>query len=384
MNWKEWHSWRWLLGIVTLLALWDVLRASLVQSQGIASEFLGWEGVAYEFLFVYLLALFIPLLWSLEKHLHFQNWGWKRWLVVHVALSAGFTLIWLTFSIVINWAMRSLLWPPVVFGQLPFKANPLNFSLNTWYNYWSILAVFYGVDAYRRWRERELVAARLATQLTQARLQALQMQLHPHFLFNTLQTISALIRRDAEAAERMLARLGDLLRIVLERGEEPLVPLSQELEFVRKYLEIQQIRFRERLQVDWQIAPEALEMEVPTLILQPLVENALKHGLEGQPKPGSLKIGAQRLGDRLRLWVQDDGPGLHSDRVRNGVGLSNIRERLVSLYGAAGSLQLTDRGPEGGLQAVIELPIRAESHSQTLPSARLRSDGAAENSRSGR
>jgi LytS/YehU family sensor histidine kinase len=265
--------------------------------------------------------------------------------------------MWLVLSMIITWVLQSLMRPPVAFGQLAFKMDPLRYSMNQLTNYWSFLIIFYWVDAYRRWRERELAAARLAAQLTQARLQALQMQLHPHFLFNILQTIAALIRRDAEAAERMLARLGDLLRIVLDRGEQSMVPLSQELEFVRKYLEIEQIRFGERLHVDWEIAPEVLEAEVPTLILQPLVENAVKHGMAAQSKPGHLKIGAQRQRDQMLLWVQDDGPGLQRDRARDGLGLSNIRERLANLYGSAGSLQIAGGESKGGLKAVIELPI---------------------------
>lgn len=225
--------------------------------------------------------------------------------------------------------------------------------------YWLTLLVIYAVDYYDRFRGEQVRAARLEAQLAQAQLQSLRMQLHPHFLFNTLHTISALVQEDPEAAERMIARLSELLRISLDTvgAEETL--LRRELDFLGRYLDIERIRFADRLEVEFQIAPETLDASVPHLILQPLVENALRHGLS-RPGRGRISIGSRTEGGELFLSVVDNGRGLPSEdasTIREGVGLGTTRARLECLYGPGQRMELRN-AEGGGLQVILKLPFR--------------------------
>jgi two-component system, LytTR family, sensor kinase len=229
-----------------------------------------------------------------------------------------------------------------------------------------LLGIAHLVLYYRRYREREQAAEQLARGLTEARLQALKMQLQPHFLFNTLHAISALIPADAKPARRMLARLGDLLRTTLDHEETQEVTLREELAFLEPYLEIEQARLEDRLTVVMTIAPETLEARVPHLILQPLVENAVRHGIAPRIQPGRVGISASRGADDrfLQLEVRDDGRGLdRNDEVpaRRGVGLTNIRSRLEHLYGREHRFTLENQAG-GGVVVRISLPFcRAET-----------------------
>ena len=230
--------------------------------------------------------------------------------------------------------------------------------------YAGVLASGFAIDAARRRREAELGRAQLETQLAYAQLAALRAQLQPHFLFNTLNAAVTLARAgDAEATARVLVLLGDLLRQLL-RGDAPQeVPLRDELALLETYLEIQRVRFGERLQVEWAVADDVRDALVPQLVLQPLVENALQHGIAPRSRAGRLDISATRDGDRLRLAVCDDGPGVapgFSIADARGVGLRNTRERLHRLYGERGGLALASDGAR--TTAAIELPLRTEAH----------------------
>ncbi len=226
--------------------------------------------------------------------------------------------------------------------------------------YWVLILLRYTFDYYRRYREKELQIARVETRLATAQLQALRMQLHPHFLFNTLNSISALMHRDVEAADRMLARLSDFLRMTLEVGGAQEVPLKQELDFLRRYLEIEQIRFPDRLKVKMDVPSGVLDAQVPNLILQPLVENAIRHGIAPSSSAGTIEITARHDAETLKLTVCDDGPGLEPGTDgprREGVGLTNTRERIRQLYGAASRLELAN-GATGGLVVRLDIPFR--------------------------
>ena len=217
-------------------------------------------------------------------------------------------------------------------------------------------------DALVRLRERETHAARLEAQLADARLRALRMQLNPHFLFNTLHAVSALVERDPGGVRTMIARLSALLRRVLDGGASHEVPLRDELALVRDYLAIQQVRLGDRLRIEEHVAPEALDALVPALVLQPLAENAVGHGVSRAESGGTIRVEAGREGGALVLRVRDSGPGLvpeasgGAETSGNGLGLANTRQRLDALYGPAASLAL-EPGAEGGAVATVRLPF---------------------------
>ncbi len=222
--------------------------------------------------------------------------------------------------------------------------------------YGAIVGVIYAVNYYRKYRAQEVQASQLAAQLAQARLQALKMQLQPHFLFNTLHAISALVHKDAEAAERMIARLSELLRATLDSAGAQEVSLQQELDLLDRYLEIERTRFPDRLRVEINVTPETLPALVPNLILQPLVENAVRHGIAPRAAAGTITLSAQRAEEQLILIVRDNGPGLAASHGKEGVGLLNTRARLRQLYGEAHTFAL-ENDPAGGAIVRLAFPF---------------------------
>jgi two-component system LytT family sensor kinase len=229
-----------------------------------------------------------------------------------------------------------------------------------------VVAAGHAFEVYRRYRDRELAASRLETQLTRANLRALEMQVQPHFLFNTLNAISELVHHDPEAAELMIAQLGDLLRMTTDGAPRPEVPLSRELAFVGTYLEIERTRFQDRLSIRTQVDDDVLDCLVPNLVLHPLVENAVRHGLSPRVAPGTLTITARRLDGLVRITVRDDGRGLPPpEQRRERVGIGNTRLRLRQTYGDAHRFELAD-APGGGTVVMIEIPYRA-ADAEPLP-----------------
>jgi LytS/YehU family sensor histidine kinase len=231
--------------------------------------------------------------------------------------------------------------------------------------YWTILGIHYAYSWYVRYQERkqaalrlELRSSELQSQLMQARLSALNMQLQPHFLFNTLNAIMVLVRQQkSHDAEEMLSRLSDLLRSVLEDVDAQEVPLRRELEYLELYLAIEQVRFQDRLKVSFDVEPEALDAAVPHMGLQPIVENAIRHGIGKSSKAGSIRISACRVDGSLEIKVEDDGPGpgIAGMERTGGIGLPNTRARLKQLYEDAGSFALK-AGQQGGTVATITVP----------------------------
>jgi LytS/YehU family sensor histidine kinase len=226
--------------------------------------------------------------------------------------------------------------------------------------YFAVLGLGHAVSWFVEARERETQAARLSAQLSQARLAALRAQMQPHFLFNSLNAVTVIVRdRDTATATRMLEQLGDMLRRIMRTDRPPEVPLADELDFVRQFLAIEQVRFSDRLRPVFAIDPEVLTAAVPEFLLQPLVENALRHGLARRLGAALVKVEARRDADDLVLAVTDDGPGPDAETGERpeGVGLSNTRARLATLYGEAASLVLTAT-PEGGATALVRLPFK--------------------------
>jgi signal transduction histidine kinase len=222
---------------------------------------------------------------------------------------------------------------------------------------WTLFGIRHGVEYYRRYRIRELKASQLEAKLAVAQLEVLKMQLQPHFLFNTLHAISALMYRDVESADRMLTRLSDFLRLALDSAGVQEVNLKEEIEYLDKYLEIEQVRFGDRLEVRRTIDAATLDLLVPNLILQPLVENAVRHGIAPRASGGRIDVRAQAADGTLAIEIADDGPG--AAEVREGVGISNTRARLEHLYGTAAHLDLANV-PGGGFRVRLELPAHTE------------------------
>ena len=289
-------------------------------------------------------------------------------MAVHLVASAICSLVYMALR---AWVGQAQSWLGGLRVSFAETFNPLvvkTFHLNLLI-YWVIVSVHHAFDYYRQVQERELRAAELEKRLAQARLQALQMQLNPHFLFNTLHAISSLMHKEVEAADRMITRLSDLLRYALESTDAQEVPLRQELDFLERYLEIEQTRFGDRLAVRVDVAPDTLDALVPNLVLQPLVENAIRHGIEPRSQGGRIELRCRRENGRLVLEVRDNGVGLSPNgKLEEGVGLSNTRARLEQLYGEKHSFAFGE-APGGGLAVRLELPFRALKDTQTLRSA---------------
>lgn len=226
--------------------------------------------------------------------------------------------------------------------------------------YWAVLAFGYGAEIYQLYKSEELKAAQLESRLIETELKMLREQMRPHFLFNTMNTIAVLVREGKnDEAVNLIARLSSLLRMSLDNTRVQEVTVRQELDFLERYIDIQKARFSDRLAVEIAIEPAALEARIPNLLLQPLVENAILHGIAGKSGPGRVEVRGRVEAGRLHLEVSDDGPGLSAgaDHAKEGVGLSNTRERIAKIYGANGQLTLRSE-PGRGVTVQIVLPCR--------------------------
>lgn len=346
---------KWLLGF----CFWTLLGLSFASQFYISSAKAGldvtWKmAVGYALGDWYVFALLSIPVMALARRFRFEAGGRVVSFCAHATAGALFSI---GYMVLRAWIGQ---WQSSATFEDAFKPLLVKTWHFNWLIYWVIVAVAQAFDYYQRFRERELRAAELEKRLVEAKLQALQMQLNPHFLFNTLHSISSLMHQDVEAADRMVSRLGELLRAALEGSDTQEVALCQELDFLRRYLEIEQIRFGSRLMVHIEMGPEVWEAQVPNLILQPLVENAIRHGIEPSSKPGHIQIIGLRRENRLVLEVGDNGAGLRNHEPDDeGVGLSNTRARLSHLYGEAHSFELINRS-EGGLLARLTIPFRLE------------------------
>jgi len=315
-----------------------------------------WVLAAYNLGAWYAWATLAPLIVYLGRRFPLDGGAWRRSLPVHVVTGTAVSFVHATVATICVWlAIRTI--EHETLGRLFRGSTFVRFHVEVLL-YWAILGASLAFDYRRKLRDREVQASALAAELAQARLRALKMQLHPHFLFNTLHAITVLVDEDPAAARRMVARLGELLRHTLAATGADEVPLGAELEFLRLYLEIEETRFHDRLRVSYDVAPETLGARVPDLILQPLVENAVKHAVSARTAPVHVHVAAKRTGATLELRVEDDGPGLAPGVTRDGIGLSTTRERLARLYGGDGRLALIPRASGRGLTARIVLPYR--------------------------
>ncbi len=302
-----------------------------------------------------LTALLTPVILWLARRLPLDRQHWPRNLSLHVVLATAFHTLDVTFDKGVS----------IFLEMEPSLAIPSRFALDFALNlitYGVVLAIGHALVYYRQLSERRARESELEAQLLQARLQALEMQLRPHFLFNALHTVASLVRTQQNAeAVRALAGLGDLLRAVLHReNSSQVVPLRQELAFVEQYLGIEQIRFQDRLRTQIDVEPETLDALVPRLILQPLVENAIRHGIEVNEGAGTVEIRVHQAAGRLWLQVRDSGQGPGEQSApegSRGIGLQNTRARLQHLYGEGHSFELA-RAEGGGALARLGIPLQ--------------------------
>jgi two-component sensor histidine kinase len=304
-------------------------------------------------------ACLTPAILWLSRRFPLDRQHWRLTVPVHLVGVVVATTLHVVMAVASRMATYWAIGEPVSSWRMEAQRMLLlNFDWEMM-TYWAIVGLSHALGYHREAQSRALRASQLETSLVEAQLQALQRQLQPHFLFNTLNTISALIHRDAEAADAMIARLSDLLRMSLDMVGVQEVSLKDELDFLSKYLEIERTRFRDRLTVVFDVQPDTFDALVPNLLLQPLVENAIKHGIGPRPAPGTITIRSRRVGSLVELIVQDDGVGLSAARLSDfnrGIGLSNTRSRLEHLYGTLHRFEFR-QPPQGGLLVLIEIPL---------------------------
>ena len=299
-----------------------------------------------------------PMIW-LARRFRVEQGNWPVYVPLHLVIGIAFSVL----DVLIDraWApwvnaFPAASPPPILITVV--RASFLNLTC-----YLVIIALTYAVDYAALYRERTIAAAQLSEQLSRAQLRALQSQLRPHFLFNTLNTIAEQVYTDPAGADRMITRLGALLRASFSALGDHEISLREEIDFLRNYLDIMTVRFRDRVRIDIDVDPDALDTRVPTLLLQPLVENALRHGVEPLESGGHVEIVARRRVDTVVIEVRDNGCGLRSDQ-HEGVGIRNTRDRLQQLYGDAQEFAIRNR-VDGGVIAAITLPYRPAQPQRT-------------------
>jgi two-component system, LytTR family, sensor kinase len=320
-----------------------------------------WRLILWQMPGWYLWGALTPFILLLGKRFRVERTRPLTPVAIHLVIGALTSLAHLSVTAYFRWASRPMTRP---FGPLPY--------VNVWVGlfaglfhidlliYFVILGVGYWFEFYRKYRERELVASQLEKQLAQAQLEALKMQLHPHFLFNTLHAISVLVRKhESQMAVRMISGLSDLLRHILRQSGAPEVAFKQEMDFIEQYLEFEQLRFQDRMIVQINAAPETLDARVPNLILQPLVENAIRHGIAAKADATIIEIRSWRNHDKLWIEVRDDGPGIDDpSQIMQGpgLGLKNTLARLKRHYGEAYSFEL-ENVESGGAIVKVGIPF---------------------------
>jgi two-component system, LytTR family, sensor kinase len=347
-----------LFGIATAFGVSSTIQAHWLErlSGGQPSAWL--PLLALNLTYWYVPAVLAPPIMTLALRYGLGRVRWPKQALVHAAGGLTYSLIHMAVLFAAKAALFAEGRPSTAAGLWMYAQKEYLKQLD-----WLLMTYLFLVGlahalAYRRESEaRALDAAQLETRLVQAQLQALQRQLHPHFLFNTLNTISALMRTNLNAADTMIDRLGDLLRLTLDTTENQVVPLKRELDVLQKYLEIEQTRFGPRLSVVTDIDPDTLDANVPNLLLQPLVENAVRHGIAPHARPGKVSIRSTRERSRLVIEIRDSGDGVSSDRLaalNRGIGLGNTRARLEHLYPSGH--QFTFANVEGGFSVLVDIP----------------------------
>jgi two-component system, LytTR family, sensor kinase len=361
------------------VSLLSLAFGSIEAAQGLAGALFRGEPHPYRSAFIYswlpwfpVLFLAPPLVWLAERW-PLDRGRWRAMVPRHLAAMVAFIAVHEAAAAAVTAPWIGMSFPLVLIKQITYR------SVIDAVLYWGIVGATLAYRTSREAREREQAAVQLEAGLTEARLTALRAQLDPHFLFNTLNAVSALaLRGEREGVVRALSTLSDMLRTTLGGAPTQEVPLADELALLERYLEIQRLRFSDRLQIVYDIEPAACDAAVPAMLLQPLVENAVQHGVAARPGAVRIEICAARRGDTLHLEVRDTGPGFFrhagaeepAAQIRERIGLGNTRERLAQLYGAAHTFECRDADGAGAIVAVT-LPYRAIPSSRPAPAAAL-------------
>jgi signal transduction histidine kinase len=346
---------------LSFVALWSLVGLAFASQFYLSSNFLGrsitWgEAIsnALEDWYVYGI-LSLPVLWLARR---FPPESGSRWTTagVHLGAALVFSVVYVALRALVGeingWVVGESATFGEIFRPLFVRTFPYNLLI-----YGVIFAGSHALDYYRKYHERTVQALELERHLTEARLQALLHQLKPHFLFNTLNGIASLMHSDVEAADRMLVRLSELLRLTMSHTGAPQTVLRDEISFIERYLDIEKIRFQDRLTVAIAVDEDVLDAQVPSLILQPIVENAIRHGVEPHARSGHIELRAAREGGFLVLSVLDNGRGVpEGGPGREGIGLTNTRARLAELYGDRHRVELVNR-ERGGLCVRLAIPL---------------------------
>jgi two-component system LytT family sensor kinase len=360
LTWSRWSRLALIVGVWTAIGILyagPILVEIGAEGPGLSAKRI----LFYQILYWNLWTCLTPIVLWLGKRFPLEHSLWKRNLPLHLLSFIGIMCV---HSLGAAWLFLKLrpFGPPerVVPFLTQWKGRLLGNSSFAIIIYGGILGAGYAVDYYRKYRERELQASQLEAQLVQAQLQSLRMQLQPHFLFNTLNGIAGLVRnQENKAAVDMISGLSQLLRHALANSDRQEVTLREELDFLELYLDIEQMRFSDRLSVEIKIDPATLEALVPNLILQPLAENAIRHGIARRVSSGTVRISARIQHGLLEINITDDGPGLkaEADPEGSGIGLRNTRDRLERLYGEEYKFDVRNREPRG-VEVTLSIPLR--------------------------
>jgi len=360
-TWKRWGR-VWFVGFI----LWTILAFLTAAGAHVYMASMGspvsWaQLLAWNITISLIWSLLTPFVYELSRRYSFDRAGWHSALPIHVIASVVLAFVAAVALVSINPLITWTKEP-----NIPFFAHVLSRTFMDIQRYWYIVLVTQTIAFYGKYQERQILSSQLEAQLARAQLEVLKIQLEPHFLFNTLNSIAALARHDGEAAEHMTLQLADLLRMSLDGVGVYEVPLQQELTFLQKYIDIQQVRFHDRLHVETEIDPRTLDTLVPNLILQPIVENAIRHGIGPRRAGGVIRISTWRDRDDVWMEIRDNGVGFTRGGLMppEGVGLSNTRGRLQQLYNEDHAMVLED-ATGGGCTVKIRVPYRTMTEEVT-------------------
>jgi signal transduction histidine kinase len=339
-----WSFFGWMMGVQTYVL---TSRAGHPTPFGLALE--------RELIYAYLWMFLTPYILVLGRRFPFGPKIWLKNGIFHFFMSLAVAVFHkFCFHVIVMFLEATPEHPFLIQRVFDVVLSYIDYGIMI---YWALLFMDYSLAYYRESREQALRSAKLETLLVHAQLQALKMQIRPHFLFNAMNAISVLIQKSPEAAREMILRLSDLLRMTLDREHREEVSLAEEMEFVSRYLQIEKTRFEDRLDVNIRIEETVTGASVPTMILQPLVENAMRHGAAKQRGSTILEISAARQNGLLYLSVRDNGPGTPINKIIDGIGFSNIRSRLGQLYGTNYRFEAGNTA-EGGFLSAITIPFR--------------------------